>query len=654
MKMLRMPVPFTLSLALLSCILTCPLASAQQTRLLWQIGMPDNRTAEFALAPADYAKFSDDALFVVGASEAKRDWPYVQPGPADVWAGARSHTFTVCFGLKQKPTATCRLRIDLADTQALMPPEVRIDVNGQTVLNHKTPSGSGDMSITGDLSHAHEHRFAVNIEPAVLKKGANEITITTISGSWMLYDWIGFDVPKGVELAPLSVRTRVARIDSPAVLVERDGKLCQPVRLSIQHIGDLAEAIITATGAKPVTAVLKRGTQEIEVAVLAVDKETAVTVAVESAGKTLAERRITLKPVRKWIVYLLPHSHVDIGYTQLQADVLKKQWHNLEIAEELADKSAGNPAGARFKWNAEVLWPIDNYLRLAPPEKQQSLVDAIKAGHIELDALYGNELTALCRPEELMRLAEAAGRIGKRCGVKVESAMISDVPGYTWGVVPVLASAGVKYFSAGPNAGERIGRLAAELADKPFYWISPSGTEKVLCWIAGTSYGTLYQDTLAHGGEEPLLGYLRALENEKYPYDLVQVRYTVFGDNGPPDPTLADSVKRWNAKYAYPKMVIATTTEMMKEFERRYADKIPRLRGDITPYWEDGAASSARDRLEPHRRRTARAGRNTLDHARSRPVSEPSGSRPRGETCSSTTNTPGARTTASPSPTCRS
>ena len=115
-------------------------------------------------------------------------------------------------------------------------------------------------------------------------------------------------------------------IDSPAVLVERDGKLCQPVRLSIRHAGQPAEATVAVTGAEPVTAALKHGTQEIEVAVPAVEKETAVAVAVKSAGKTLAERQITLKPVRKWVVYLLPHSHVDIGYTHFQADVEKKQW----------------------------------------------------------------------------------------------------------------------------------------------------------------------------------------------------------------------------------------------------------------------------------------------------------------------------------------
>ena len=98
-------------------------------------------------------------------------------------------------------------------------------------------------------------------------------------------------------------------------------------------------------------------------------------------------------------------------------------------------KTAGYPAGARFKWNIEVLWAVDSYLRQASPEKQQQFVDAVRSGQIGLDALYGNELTGLCRPEELLRLLQWGITIGRRCGVKVESAMISDVPGLTWGTV---------------------------------------------------------------------------------------------------------------------------------------------------------------------------------------------------------------------------
>ena len=67
--------------------------------------------------------------------------------------------------------------------------------------------------------------------------------------------------------------------------------------------------------------------------------------------------------MRKWVVYLLPHSHVDIGYTQLQADVEKKQWQNIDTALDLIRKTADYPAEARFKWNAEVLWAVDSYLQ---------------------------------------------------------------------------------------------------------------------------------------------------------------------------------------------------------------------------------------------------------------------------------------------------
>ncbi len=449
----------TLPFLLLSCVLSCQVASAEEPRLLWQIGSPDGKTAEFALGPKDYAKFADDPLYVVGVSEAKRDWPYVHPGPADAWAGARSHTFTISFGLKQKPTATCRLRIDLADTQAQIPPMLRIAVNGRRVADKRMRRGGGDASIAGELSQARKHSVVIDIAPSLFKEGANDIDITTLSGSWVLYDWIGFDAPKGVELLPLgpSYQTRVDKIEAPAVLVRRDGELRQPVRLTIRHAGQPAEATVAVVGAENATVSLKRGTQEIELTVPAVEKETVEYVMVNLPGGAVSNRPVTLKPVRKWVVYLLPHSHVDIGYTQLQADVEKKQWSNIDTALDLIRKTADYPPEARFKWNAEVLWAMDSYLQKQPPEKQQRLVDAIRGGNVELDALYGNELTGLCRPEELLRLMQWGDMLGRRCGVKVNSAMISDVPGYTWGIVSAMNQAGVKYFSIGPNYADRIG-----------------------------------------------------------------------------------------------------------------------------------------------------------------------------------------------------
>lgn len=108
------------------------------------------------------------------------------------------------------------------------------------------------------------------------------------------------------------------------------------------------------------------------------------------------------KPGRNWVVYLLPHSHVDIGYTHVQPEVERIQWAIIEKALDLCQKTADYPPEARFKWNVEVLWAVDSYLRQASPEKQQRLVEAIGKGQIGLDAFYGNALTGLCRPEELL------------------------------------------------------------------------------------------------------------------------------------------------------------------------------------------------------------------------------------------------------------
>jgi hypothetical protein len=391
---------------------------------------------------------------------------------------------------------------------------------------------------------------------------------------------------------------RAIAIESQSLqLLERkEGGSVQPLKITLDNpYAQAVAAVLRVEGQEPRQVNLAFGSQSVDLTVPAVQADKQIKVAIDYAGQTVAERAVTVKPVRKMLIYLLPHSHVDIGYTALQADVVKKQNENIDIGLRLIEATKNYPEGARFKWNVEVLWPVENYLTMQPPEKREALLAAIKAGTVGLDGMYGNILTGLCRPEELIRLCGYATRMTQLCGVPVESAMISDVPGYTWSTVPALAQAGIKYFSFAPNYFDRMGGTMVTWQNKPFWWQGPDGITRLLCWCPSRGYalGHLIGDGEALARFMP--SYLAELEATQYPYDITHLRWNVHGDNGSPDEKVADVVRDWNARYEYPRIIIATTAEAFRAFEKQYGDRLPVYSGDYTPYWEDGAGSSAQE-----------------------------------------------------------
>ena len=310
-------------------------SAADSQALLWQIGKPDNDDREFALAPNHYDQFREDGFFVVGKSDSQRDWPYVHPGPADGWAGGRAHAFTIVFGLQTAPQAgECKLQLDLVDTQKGVPPTLRIQINGQE-FDRALPPGAGDASVFGDPAKGREHTCDIPFPAELLKAGVNEISLTTRSGSWLLYDWLGLEAPAGLELSAVT-GTVLGSLQSPAVLVEREGRLMQTVKVPVRHFGEPTPARLQVEGADPLNVTLQPGPASFEVDVPAVESATTIGVTVDCGGTELASQTVTLKPVRKWVVYLLPHSHVDIGYTHVQTDVERAQWKYLEMAMDTA------------------------------------------------------------------------------------------------------------------------------------------------------------------------------------------------------------------------------------------------------------------------------------------------------------------------------
>ncbi len=313
---------------------------------------------------------------------------------------------------------------------------------------------------------------------------------------------------------------------------------------------------------------------------------------------------IIVPGARKWELHFLAHSHQDIGYTHRQHEVMERQWTNLERAIELADKTKDYPSGSRFKWNSEATWSIAGYLeKYKGTSKAEKLKVAIKNGQIGIDATLGSILTGICKQEELMHMFDDAQLLEKELGMTFNTAMFSDLPGAVWGMTSAFAQNGIRYFSSAPNytpsypaGGSRVGYMHRFWGDKPFYWVSPSGEDKVLHWATGTGYSLFHSwiyDRLSENNLYPIWGVLQDLQDSSYPYPISYMRYTIHGDNGPPDVNMPDIIRQWNETYEYPKFHISTTKELFEEFEERFGDELPMLSGDLSPFWDDGAASSA-------------------------------------------------------------
>jgi hypothetical protein len=376
-------------------------------------------------------------------------------------------------------------------------------------------------------------------------------------------------------------------------LAREAGEHRQYLRLSFDNLQEGRSMTVSLGGSVLIKQKLDIGANINYVSVPAADSEHEIPVVFKINGAVAERTTLRVKPVKRREIYLLSYSHNDIGYTDLQPAIEKKQWQNLDQALQLIHQTEKYPPDARFKWNLEVMWPLEGYLQQASEQKRQEVIQAIRSGSIGLNALYANELTGLASAAEMNHFTEYARRITAQYQVPITTALVSDVPGFSWGIVSALAHSGVKYFASAPNTGDRIGYVLQDWGDKPFYWKSQSGGEKVLMWVAGAGYSSFHEGDLTRLGDEKLLKLMRKLDDSGYPYEILQLPYTVGGDNGTPDPNLPDFVKKWNERYDSPRLIIATHARMFSEFEKRYGTTLPAYQGDFTPYWEDGAASTA-------------------------------------------------------------
>jgi len=603
--------------------LICAFATAQ-AQTLWQIGDFDGTDTEFALAPGNYTRYKNDAAYVIGTSKPD-SWPYVLPGPDDPWAGSRGHRDSVFFGLtgvhasgtsiplppspsRHKPSGKGKgveFVCDFVDTHSSRPPRLTLWVDGKRVAAWQAPAGVGDDSIYGYPERGRHVEWTAEIPMGVLRNGMNELQIRSEQGSWVLFDALRLEGPSSLNVTTISPGLAVEPLDEQQIVLRTPEGPQQPIDLEITNFGQ--PGLLEMSGGVEWEGRIGAGSQEIAVQLPAVKKPTKLNLRLDLDG-TVKRQEVEIQPVRPWTVYLLPHSHVDIGYTNLQPIVAAMHRRNLFDAISVARESANYPADSRYRFNMEASWILDNLQRDGTPQELSEVAHAFRTGIFDCSGDFCNVLTGLMRPEELMRSYGYSDRLRGWLGVDLTTATQTDVPGVTWGAVDAMRQAGIKNLVLMPNPSDRIGGVLRARQDKPFWWVSPSGKEKVFVWETA-SYGVAHGLRHFNGDRTKILrtadptqnfieGYvfprLKELAAEDYPYDSIGFPWSGT-DNFPVDADVAPAARHWNEKYVMPHVVVSTVSSACSHFLAKYRSKIPVVHGDFTPYWEDGAGSSARE-----------------------------------------------------------
>lgn len=582
----------TLALSLTAFLGARPLTAAGQT--IWEIGRFDQSSVEFHARPR-FSDPHDNPIFTVGRSDPSRDWPADQPGSANPEAGGRPHPYAIVFDLTNPPRGTYTLVVSVI-LQHPRVPCLQVEVNGQTGLfyfHRKVSYYPGDDGFDSPIYGGDQ--LAMALPTRALRRGQNRLVLTAMDDpkdgpgdSWIRYDALRLvNDPEDK-----TSRAAEVKIEPTVFYVKRADAVSELAKVTITHVEPVhqGEVTLTVAGRSLRTGFAQGhdfGEERVEFAVPEVSGRSPVGAPVEANVRLdghAFKSRLNFVPARQWTIYLAPHAHLDIGFTDYQAKIAEIHNRNLD---GLLDEIEAHP---EMRFNLDGSWIVQQYAASRNQATQKRLLKLVREGKIAVPVQLANLMTGYPTLEELVRSTDYSRRLHEQYGIPFDYANITDVPSYTWSYASVLAALGIKYFSAAANSDRGPILLYGRWNTKaPFWWQGPDG-EKVLM-----SYSRQYSQLWFVCGipaqeascRQALPAFFQQYESPSYKPDTVLMYGSQF-ENTYLVPGEREFVEKWNAEYAYPRIRISTFPDFMRYIDQHYGSELETVRGDGGPYWEDG------------------------------------------------------------------
>ena len=287
-------------------------------------------------------------------------------------------------------------------------------------------------------------------------------------------------------------------------------------------------------------------------------------------------------------VYLVHHSHTDVGYTVDQPIVWELHTRFIDEALDLAEKYAASNSDGAFRWTVETTSVLDRWLQGASQRDIERFIAMERAGRIEVTAMFAN-LTPLFDTDQLIESFQLLRKLRSEYGFNIRYAMNCDVNGENWPLVDLLLDLGIEGFTMAINS-----HYGGPLEPRPsvFNWQGPSG--RTLPTNNGWPYDKGWSEGIGRDADDfanvrwpRLQAYLDDI-GYSLPILLLQ-SYHPYGDNGSAF-EFTPFIDAWNAAGNSPRIVLATPSMWWAAVK---AHQLETLRGDWTDYWNFGAISSA-------------------------------------------------------------
>ena len=311
--------------------------------------------------------------------------------------------------------------------------------------------------------------------------------------------------------------------------------------------------------------------------------------------------------MKKMTIYVIHHSHTDIGYTDTQE---KMKAHHVGFIREVIALIKKEP---RFKWNCESYWCVQQFLKEAKEDEIRDFVAFVKAGNISLSGCYLN-MTDLAGTRVWNEVMDTCVKEREALGIEARYAMTADINGYSWGFSDILYNHGVKGLLSCIHTHHGYHPLFRKQV--PFYWITPEGN-RLLVWngehyLFGNELGIAQasefeytvQDGLTWAGMTPydkactrIAAFVDTALEQGYEYDFITV--SVSGnmtDNSPASLKILEFIDRYNQDHDEIELKLSTLDEFFARVEE--IENLPSYSGDWTDWWADGVGSTPADVIQ--------------------------------------------------------